>query len=420
MIASGFGLRALLALLLLSLAACSSDRFAAPPEPEFRPGVRAAPDDAPPEGPADPAGGERILPEDVEPDADPGPTVPVSQLFATDDTGAVVPDTPGWERFDIELARRLVPSNVSASVAVMVDGVVVHAGAYGQRVAAGGEEVEVTDRFRIASISKTVTAIVTMQLVEAGLLDLDEPVGGRIAAHLGLTAYDADVDGITVRELLSHTAGFPEHDTLFFGNGATSCADAATTALAGGVRSGGSFDYSNMSYCVLGVLIEAVTGKAYERVVDERLLTPLGIAGMRMTSTYELGPDEVSHHPTPGRNFMETLGAAGAWNATPTDVVTILNSVDPTTPGWKALSEASMRAMRSRVPVEGEPSGYGLGIINYGGGAWGHTGTIQNANSMVLVQPDGVTWAITVSGEYIGDSDDLRSVFRSALAAAFG
>lgn len=399
----------------LVLGACGPARVAAPPEPEFLPGVRAEPTVVAPPFPA--SGGERILPDDVE--ADPGPGVAVEQLFIVDDAGNAAPDRSGWEAFERELERRLLLADVSASVAVMVDGRIVHRAAFGERVAGSGDVVDPDDRFRIASISKTVTAIVTMQLVEDGLLSLDEPVGPRVAEHLGLAAYDPDVRSITVRELLSHTAGFPQHEATFFSNGATSCADAATQGLRSGVRSGSSFDYSNMGYCVLGILIEAVTGKAYERVVQERLLVPLGISGMRITSTYEVGPDEVSHHPTPGRNYMETLGAAGAWNATPADLVAIVNSIDPATPGWKALSEPSMRAMRSARPG-GAATGYGLGLIDYGGEAWGHTGTIQNAHAMVLVQPDGVTWAITVSGEYPSESGELRGIFRAALGAAFG
>lgn len=403
----------------VTLGACGQPRLAAPPEPEFRPGERAEPAVVAP-GPSVAAGGERILPEDVEADLPAGEEVAVAQLFTVDDAGNAAPNRSGWEAFDDQLGRRLVPADVSASVAVMVDGRIVHQAAFGERVAGSGEPVETTDRFRIASISKTITAIVTMQLVEAGVLTLDEPVGPIVADHLGLTVYDADVRTMTVRELLSHTAGFPQHERTFFSNGASSCVDAATQGLRSGVRSGDGFDYSNMGYCVLGILIEAATGKTYERVVYERLLTPLGISGMRMPSTYELGPDEVSHHPTPDRNFMETLAAAGAWNATPADLVTIVNSIDPTTPGWKALSDESMRAMRYRVPSEQPPAGYGLGTINYGGDAWGHTGTIQNAHSMVLVQPDGVTWAITVSGEYPSESGNLRSIFRGALSAAFG
>ena len=78
-----------------------------------------------------------------------------------------------------------------------------------------------------------------------------------------------------------------------------------------------------------------------------------------------------------------------------------------------------MDTIRYRAPRFGPPSGYGLGVINYGGGAWGHTGTIQNAHSMVLVQPDGVTWAISVSGEYPSNTPQLRTIMGDALAVGF-
>ena len=401
----------------VALSACGQARLASRPEPEFTFGQRAEPTVVE----TVEAGGTEgieILPSDVEPDAD-TVDVDVDRMLLVDDAGIVAPNTSAWAEFDRYLDQRLIPADVSASVAVMIDGQLVHEAAFGARVAGGGEAVETNDRFRIASISKTVTAIVTMQLVEDGTLTLDDPIGDLLVRHLGLVIYDPDVDSLTVRELLSHTSGFPQHETMFFSNGATSCADAAAKGLSSGVRSGNGFDYSNMNYCVLGVLIEAVTGKAYERVVDDRLFTPLGIDGMRMTSTYELGPDEVSHHPSPDRNFMETLGAAGAWNATPADLVKILNSIDPTTPGWKAVTAETAQAMRYRVATALPPGGYGLGLINYDNG-FGHTGTIQNTHAMVLVQDDGVTWALTVSGEYPSDTPQLRSIMRSAFTSAFG
>ena len=385
------------------LAACGQAQFAAPPPPEFSAGQRAEPTVIA----ADATGGG----------GDDG--VALDQMTLVDDAGIAAPNPSGWARFDEALASRLTPANVSASVAVMIDGQPVHAAAFGERVAGGGEPVETTDRFRVASISKSITAITALRLVEAGILTLDEPVGDLLVGHLGLTVVDPDVATITVRELLSHTAGFPQHEGTFFSNGAASCTEAAGFGLARSVSSGNGYRYSNMSYCVLGLLIEAVTGKTYERVVDEQLLTPLGIGGMRLTSTYEVGPDEVSHHPSPGRNFMEALGAAGAWNATPSDLVAIFDSVDPSTPGWKALSPESLAMLRYRVPTELPPNGYGLGVINYDGGAWGHTGTLQNTHAMVLVEPDGLTWAITVSGGYPGNSGQLRSIMRSALAAGF-
>lgn len=397
------------------VSSCGQAQFTAPPPPEFSSGERAEPTVVVDTSAAARETGDIVL-SAVEPDVD---AVDIEQMVIADDAGVLAPNTSGWARFDDSLERRLIPADVSASVAVMVDGRIVHRAAYGERVAGAGEAVDTTDRFRVASISKTITAITALRLVESGVLTLDDPVGSMLVEHLGLRSFDVDATSITVRELLSHTAGFPQHEATFFSNGATSCTDAAATGLSQSVSSGNGFRYSNMSYCVLGVLIEAVTGKTYERVVDEQLLTPLGIDGMRLTSTYELGPDEVSHHPSPNRNFMETLGAAGAWNATPGDLVTILNSIDPETPGWKALSPDMMSVLRHRVPDGLPPAGYGLGVINYDGDAYGHTGTVENVHAMVLVQPDAVTWAITVSGESPANTGQLRGIVQRALAVAF-
>ena len=408
---------ALATALAVAVSACGQARLATPPAPQFTSGQRAEPtvvvDATTPS-----AGSEPVLISDIESDVIDAGFVDVDRMVIIDDAGNAAPNRSGWQAFDESIGGRLLPSDTSASVAVMIDGQVVHQAAFGERVAGSADPTETSDRFRIASISKTVTAIVALQLVEDGVLTLDDPVGQTLIDHLGLTAFDADVPSTTLRQLLSHTAGFPQHEGTFFGNGASSCVDAAIQGLSSSVSAGTSFRYSNMSYCSLGILIEAVTGKTYERVVYERLLTPLGIGGMRMSSTYDLGPDEVSHHPTPNRNFMETLGAAGSWNATPTDLVTILNSIDHATPGWKAISKEMSEAMRYRVPSNLPPAGYGLGLINYDIG-FGHTGTIQNTHAMVVVQPDGVTWAVTVSGEYPSDTPQLRNIVRSALVAGF-
>lgn len=412
-------LGATLAVVAMLTAACGQARAAAPPEPEFTTGERAEPTVV--EAPL-PGEGDIVLPDDVESGStstdDAGDDFDITEMLVLDDAGNASPNLSGWTAFDAAMERRL-GINQASSVAVMIDGQVVHAAAYGVRVA-GGEAVESTDRFRIASISKTITAIVTMQLVEEGLLTLDDPVGQVLIDHLSLASPDPDVAPTTVRELLSHTAGFPQHEGTFFSNGATSCTDAAVKGLSSNVNSGSGYRYSNMSYCVLGILIEAVTGQGYERVVEDRLLEPLGIEGMRFTSTYELGPDEVSHYPTPNRNFMEVLGAAGSWNATPTDLVTIMNSIDHDTPGWKAVSEETARSMRFRIDTGQQPGGYGLGIINYDNDTFGHTGTIQNTHAMLLRQPDGITWAVTVAGGTPSESGNLRSIVRSALAEAFG
>ena len=405
-------LAAVVVAVALVTTACGQARYTSAPDPEFTRGLPPA--TTLPAVTAVPVTAEEPDLDAIEPDSG---AIDIEQMFVVDDVGTAIANSAAWSVFDDRVGARL-GGNWSASVAVMIDGALVHEVAFGERVEGTGEVVEPSDRFRIASVSKTITAITTLRLVEQGVLTLDDPVGQQLIDHLGVQAADPDAAGVTVRGLLSHTAGLGKGQDLMFGNGAPSYADAARQALTSSVG-GGGYNYSNLGYVLLTVLIEAVTGKAYERVVHDELLDPLGLDGMRMTSTYEVGPDEVSHHPRPGRFFMEALGGAGAWNATPSDLVTIINSIDPKTPGWKALSPQMMTAMRYRVPTGAEPSGYGLGLINYGGGTFGHTGTIENTHAMVLVQPDGVTWAVTVSGNTPGESESLRGVVQSSLAAAF-
>lgn len=407
-------------LLGIGLSGCGNDEFVRPPDPIYVRGEIAPPTVASGESAGGLSEPVEIGPDDVEADqvpaegeGDPG------QMVLSDDAGQTVVNDEAWGVFDMALSSQLVPANSAASVAVMVDGQLIHSAAFGTRVPGTTDPIDTGDRFRVASISKTISSITALQLVDDGQLSLDAPVGRVIADYLGMGDIDPDAERITLRQLLSHTSGFGEHYSTFFGGTVGSCSEAGRIGLSN-VGGAGGFDYSNMNYCLVGLLIEAVTGKAYERVVQERLLVPLGIVGMRWTSTFELGPDEVSHYPTPGRNYMEVLGGAGQWNATPSDLVRIYNSIDPKTPGWKALSPSGLAAIRYRVPSAGAPSGYGLGVINYGGGAWGHTGTIEHAHSMVLVQDNGVTWAVTVAGETPSRTGALRSMVARAMRTAFG
>ena len=74
-----------------------------------------------------------------------------------------------------------------------------------------------------------------------------------------------------------------------------------------------------------------------------------------MAETFDPDPSEVVHPSAPARNYMEVLGAAGSWVATPSDIVTIVDSLDPTTPGWHPLSPAMVDLMRQPVPAVAVP-----------------------------------------------------------------
>ena len=330
------------------------------------------------------------------------------------------PPLTGWAATDAYLLRRIIGGGSSAaSFAVSIDGEVVHTAAMGVRTLSVSDAADTTDRFRIASISKVITAITVLRLVEQGVVGIDEPVGASIAATLGVEPPGAATD-ITVRQLLGHTSGFGQYENLFFGAQVGSCREAAAVGFARALAGtpGAGFRYSNMNYCVLGLLVEQLTGLSYEQVVYNELLTPLGISGMRLAPTFDLGPDEIEHRTSVGRNYLDVLGAAGAWVATPSDLVTILDSLDLSSPGWKPLDVFTLMTMRTSVTDPLVPDrGYGLGLMLFGGGAFGHTGTVESTHAMVLDRGDGVTWALTVSGENPSESSDLAGIVDRALEA---
>ncbi len=336
-----------------------------------------------------------------------------------------------WDRFDQVVSDALVGrGDYAAGVAVSYRGELLHAAAFGSRSPGdAGDPVTVADRFRIASISKLPTAVVVLQLVAAGRLGLDDPVAPALAAALGVALGDERWAGVTVRQLLSHTGGVPKYRDQFFGGVFSSCPDAARYGLTRGLDRppGTAHVYSNLDYCLLGLLIEHVTGLPYEQAVTDLLLAPLGITGMRTVATHDPDPADVVHPSGEGRTYMEALGAAGAWVATPAHVVRILDSLDPAdplAPDGRFRPLPADLAWLMRQPVTGvdypEPweRTYGLGVVVWPDGSWGHTGTVENTHTMLVRRPDGITWAILVSGKVPDETEALRDVFDRAWAAA--
>lgn len=303
-------------------------------------------------------------------------------------------------------------------MAIGRDGVVAHEAAYGWRAPGSGEPVGTADRFRIASISKVLTAVLVLQLVEEGAIGLDEPVGNRLAWQVGVAAADPDMVAVTPARLLSHTSGIPKYRSVYFGGRTASCTDAARIAMAGDVGAPGAYAYSNTNYCLLGLLVEQLTGVPYEQAVRGRFLEPLGITGMRLAGTHDAGPDEVVHPSVAGRTYMEALGPAGAWVATAADVVRILMSLDEENPGWHPLPDEMLQRMRTPQSfAPGEEAQYGFGIMVWPDGSWGHTGTVESTRALVQTRPDGVVIAALTNRESPSRSSDLRTRVDRALTS---
>lgn len=151
-------------------------------------------------------------------------------------------------------------------------------GGRGELVPGRGQPVTGDTPFPLGSISKSFTALAIMQLVEAGLVDLD----GAIADHLNVFTGQSGAT-ITIRQLLSHTSGYSTLQGNQSHAGLTEGDDDVTArvrhlAMSGPAGPVGSrWQYSNANYLILGALIETVSGLEYGAYVETRILEPLGM-----------------------------------------------------------------------------------------------------------------------------------------------
>ncbi len=350
-------------------------------------------------------------------------TSTTSSTTTSTSTTTTLPARPfNSEVFDATIASATVDrGDISAGVAVIRNGRVLHRAAFGMEDPIQSVPATVDTRFRIASVSKMFTAVAIMQLVDEGSISLDK----SFTAQLGLDGpfVDPRIETVTVRQLMSHTSGFGASRNIFFGHGVDTWRQAADDAIGQVLQfdPGTAFQYSNMNFCLLGTLLESVTGDPFETVIRERVLEPIGIRA-HLAPTFDTAKGDAQHATSPGRNYMEALGPAGGWVATPLDIAKLAAALrDPSSP---LLDQAAVDAMRVPVvvPVEVPPPvngwSYGLGLILFADGSWGHTGTIESTHSIVINRPDGLTVAVLISGKIPSNTDHLQQVIDFAVAAA--
>ncbi|MEV4440328.1 serine hydrolase domain-containing protein [Streptomyces sp. NPDC049577] len=240
-------------------------------------------------------------------------------------------------------------------------------------------------RFRVASISKTLTATAIMTLVEAGSLDLNRAVfgdGAVLGTTYGTKPYSARVRAITVRHLLHHIGGgwgypYPggvDVDPMFDGSTSgmahpqliTHVLDTIPLRVDPGTR----YWYSNFGYCLLGRVIEAVSGRPYDQYVKEAVLQPCGITRMEIggNTLADRKPNEAVYYrhsglsPTwendPYALEVRRMDAHGGWLACPTDLLRFMIRVDRQDEVADLLTRGSVNAMFTGSDPQPE---YGLG-----------------------------------------------------------
>src|SRR5262245_1597984 len=164
---------------------------------------------------------------------------------------------------------------------VLVDGALVHTGTVGVRELAGKAPVDADTVFRIASMTKSFTALCILKLRDEGKLSLDDPVDRYVPELAGLKYPTTDSPKITIRHLLSHSEGFPEDNP--WGDQQLSVTDAQfTEMLKRGIpfstAPGTNYEYSNYGFAILGRVVSRVSGVKYAEYVKENILKPLSMA----------------------------------------------------------------------------------------------------------------------------------------------
>ncbi len=177
-----------------------------------------------------------------------------------------------------------------AAWGIVIDGELAHSGAAGVREVVTKAPVDADTVFRIASMTKSFTAMAILKLRDAGKLSLDDPAERYVPELKGLRYPSTDSPRITIRHLLTHSEGFPE-DNPWGDQQLSETDEQFSQMMRGGIpfstAPGTAYEYSNYGFAILGRIVSQVSGKPYDEYMTENILAPLG-----MTST-TLHPSKV-------------------------------------------------------------------------------------------------------------------------------
>jgi CubicO group peptidase (beta-lactamase class C family) len=329
----------------------------------------------------------------------------------------------GRELTDIEttvsnfMTRFSVPG---VSLAIAKDGRLVYARGFGQANTSTGEAVTTRHLFRIASVSKPITSVAIMRLAELGRLRLTDRVfgsGGLLGTSYGTLPYQANLDRITVQQLLEHTGGgWPNDgsDPMFTNQGMS--ADALISWVVTNRRldtvPGTAYAYSNFGYCVLGRIIERVTGEPYEQWVRREVLGRCGVQGMAIAgnTAAERRANEVTYYGQGSENpygmNVSRMDAHGGWIANPIDLVRFAVRVDGFATKPDILTNASVQSMTT---ASARNAGYAKGWAVNSVGNWWHAGSLPGTETILVRTSGGFCWAL------LANSRSLTAGFGASL-----
>jgi CubicO group peptidase (beta-lactamase class C family) len=323
---------------------------------------------------------------------------------------------------------------------VIRGGELVHAGGAGT-LRDGEERVPDADTvFRIASMTKSFTAATILALRDEGRLRLDDEVAAWVPQLAGWRHPAGDAPAITLRHLLTMSAGMPTDDP--WGDRQQGLPlDAFARLLEAGPTfawpPGTQFDYSNLGYGILGRVVTAAAGREYKDAVRERLLAPLGMRDSAYEEA-EVDPDRLAHGYVrrdealvrEGRDPYGALASMGGLYSTVRDlarwVAFHLDAFparsDPDDGPLRRASRREMAQVQRAIPAERDPSpahevppveagGYGFGLFMTSrpdiGVTVGHGGGYPGYGTMMIWHPSSGIGVVGASNLRYGPIHEL-------------
>ena len=342
---------------------------------------------------------------------------------------AIWENTGGWTASDIAHIDATITGFMStydvpgSAVAIAKDGKLVFAKGYGFADESSGERACATHLFRVASVSKPVTSVAIMKLMEEGGLGLSDTVfgtGALLGDAYGTLPYSADEEAITIQQLLEHTAGGSTWNNKN-SDGASAPMFSQPSMdheqLIGWILDtrdpngtpGTAYDYSNFGYCVLGRVIEEITGQTYESYVQDNILGPMGIKKMRIggdTLADRYHWEVVYHDGGSGDPYgmeVRRMDAHGGWIASAIDLTRFMVRVDGFPTKADFLEDASVTTMTTPSAVNnGYAKGWRVNTSNH----WWHSGSFAGARSILVRTSGGFCWAFLVNTRKDGSLDN--------------
>lgn len=347
--------------------------------------------------------------------------LPVNQVVTNEDS-----EFDLTQKFDRQIEKFIKKWELKgASFALMKNDQLIYSKGYGFADEEANIPMDVMHVFRIASVSKLITAVGIMKLQEEGKLKLSDYIFGPegiLNDSIFLNIKDKRSKTITIENLLRHQGGYSiaYGDPMFCPIDVAKKMNVAPPADLNTMirfvlsrrlsyKPGESTAYSNIGYGILSKVIEKVSGESYETYIRKHVLLPAGCFDMHLgKNLYEHKlPNEVKYYEVSnaeqipacdgsgklvprsnGGNNIEELYGAGGWVASPCELLRFLASIDNNPVIPDILNEESIEYMTRNVD-HGLPIGW---IETTNRGEWIRTGTLAGTSALMKKQADGYSW----------------------------